>query len=260
MNAPSPSWYDVLDVDPTASETEIRVAWKSAIADLDPSDRRFRVLNQAAEVLLDAEARAEYDESVAEEVAQQPSPPVAEVEHAPVTIPDAVGVQPASRSLPAWALAVLGAIAALLVAVNLFLWQSAPPSQSDIDDATGQAQAAAERAVVAIVSYDYRSLEDDQTRAASYMTDDFKKDYEALFSVIRDNAPETKTIISSEVVRTGIVRSGDDRVQIFMFINTPTTNAETTEPIVYKNQVTVTMQRVGDQWLVDDLQTTLPDA
>ena len=62
----SPSWYDLLGVPPTASSEEIRAAWKDAIADLDPTDRRFRVLNEAAEVLLDPERRKEYDASLVE--------------------------------------------------------------------------------------------------------------------------------------------------------------------------------------------------
>ena len=40
------------------------------------------------------------------------------------------------------------------------------------------------------------------------MTDDLQKEYEALFAVIRENAPETKTIVSTEVVASGVVRSG----------------------------------------------------
>ena len=48
--------YDVLDVAPTATADEIRTAWRSAVADLDPTDRRFRAYNQAAEVLLDPRA------------------------------------------------------------------------------------------------------------------------------------------------------------------------------------------------------------
>ena len=58
MSAPTPSWYDLLGVEPDASADEIRAAWKSSIADLDPSDRRFRTMNQAAEVLLDPDSAA----------------------------------------------------------------------------------------------------------------------------------------------------------------------------------------------------------
>ena len=56
-----PSWYDLLGVEQDASADEIRSAWRAAIADLDPSDRRFRSYNQAAEVLLDPASRAAYD-------------------------------------------------------------------------------------------------------------------------------------------------------------------------------------------------------
>ncbi len=76
MSTPSgPNWYDLLDVDHDASDTEVRAAWKTAIADLDPTDRRFRVYNQAAEVLLDPARRTAYDaELAAAEPAEEPEP------------------------------------------------------------------------------------------------------------------------------------------------------------------------------------------
>ena len=88
------------------------------------------------------------------------------------------------------------------------------------------------------------------------MTADYKKDYAKLFQVIKDNAPETKTVVTAEVIASGIVRSGDDRVSVLVFVNRPTTNKQLKEPVVYKDQVTVTMQRVGNSWLVDDLVTS----
>ena len=66
MSIVSPSWSDLLGVAPDASESEIRSAWRGGIADLDPTDRRFAVLNQAAEVLLDPARRAAYDAELAE--------------------------------------------------------------------------------------------------------------------------------------------------------------------------------------------------
>ncbi len=53
----TPTWYDLLGVEPDASADDIRAAWKAAIADLDPTDRRFKTLNEAAEVLLDPQRR-----------------------------------------------------------------------------------------------------------------------------------------------------------------------------------------------------------
>jgi len=66
----SPTWYDLLDVDRDAPTEEIRAAWKAAVADLDPTDRRFRALSEAASVLLDADKRAAYDADLAAQEAK----------------------------------------------------------------------------------------------------------------------------------------------------------------------------------------------
>ena len=63
-------------------------------------------------------------------------------------------------------------------------------------------------------------------------------------------------MVTAEVIASGIVRSGDDRVSVLVFVNRPTTNKQIKQPVVYKDQVTVTLQRVGDSWLVDDLVTS----
>ena len=88
------------------------------------------------------------------------------------------------------------------------------------------------------------------------MTSDYRTEYAKLFEVIKANAPETGTKVSAEVVASGVVRSGEDRVSVLVFVNRPTTNKQVEDPVVYKDQVTVTMQRVGDDWLVDDLVTS----
>ena len=71
-SSPMTNLYDVLDVDPTSTPEEIRAAWRAAVADLDPTDRRFRVYNQAAEVLLDAARRASYDAELERERSDVP--------------------------------------------------------------------------------------------------------------------------------------------------------------------------------------------
>lgn len=264
MSAPTgPGWYDVLDVEPTATTDEIREAWRAAIADLTPADRRFRLYNQAAEVLLDDEQRAAYD---AELAAAEPEP---EVEREPSTEAEAddgrrphavVAAGAASpparpRLVPTWlivALAVL-VIASLAVTVRLGL----QPSEESVEQATGTARAAAERAVVPLLSYDYQSLDADQEAAHDVITSGYRsRDYDDLFELIRENAPATQTVVDVEVIASAVVRAGEDRSEILLFVNRPTTNKATTEPVVYKDQVTLTMERVGDEWLVDALKTS----
>lgn len=246
-------WYDVLDLDPGASDDEIRAAWRAAIADLTPADRRFRLYNQAAEVLLDPDRRAEYDAELAEQEALEA--PV-EPDEEPVVVIDPTEPAPtgvARRAVPTWALAALAVVTALMLALTAYLFTQ--PTEAAVEGATGSARAAAERAAVPVLSYDYRTLDEDQAAAHDFVTSDYQRDYDDLLEVIREN-PQTETVVDTEVIASAIVRAGEDRAEILLFVNRPTTNAATEEPVVYKDQVTFTMERVDGDWLVDDLKTS----
>ncbi|HEX6148842.1 J domain-containing protein [Nocardioides sp.] len=254
-----PNCYDVLDVEPAASNDEIREAWRAAIADLTPADRRFRLYNQAAEVLLDDEQRAAYD---AELVAAEPEPdtePVAEPgpeldSGAPTPPPAVEERRPSTRVVPTWLIVCLAVLVAASVGLAAHL--ASQPSEAAVEEATGTARTAAERAAVPLLSYDHRSLDADQEAAHDVVTSRYRSDYDDLFELIRENAPATRTVVEVEVVASAIVRAGDDRAEILLFVNRPTTNKATQEPVVYKDQVTLTMERVGEEWLVDDLTTS----
>jgi Mce-associated membrane protein len=263
----SPSWYDVLDVGPSATDAEIRAAWRTAIADLVPTDRRFRLLNQAAEVLLDPAGRAAYDEGLAAVDAGsrvdddglvsdgEPEQPASVRTRRTRALP---GWLAPGRVVPGWLLVAVAVVAALVVGACAVVAATAP-SDASIADATRQAQSAAERAIVPILSYDGTSrahLDADEQAAEGYLTSDYREQYAKLFEVIKANAPRTGTKVTAEVVASGIVRSGRDRVAVLVFVNRPTTNKQLKQPVVYKDQVTVTMQKVGDDWLVDDLVTS----
>lgn len=242
----SPGWYDLLDVEPTATHEQIRAAWRSAVADLDPTDRRFRVYNQAAEVLLDAERRAAYDVELAADLEAEPLVEPAE------TPPAERG--PTLRLVPGWALIAVAGLTAVAVAFVLVLLTR--PSEASVADDAQAAQAAAERAVVPLLSYDARHLDQSQARATPYLTDHERAQYDQLFAVIRQNAPRTGTVVRAKYLASGIVRTGTDRVDVLVFVNQLTTNKQHPKtPVDYKNQVTVTMAKVGDQWLVDNLST-----
>jgi Mce-associated membrane protein len=267
LSVATPSWYDVLDVPPDASEPEIRAAWRQAIAELEPGERRFRLLNLAAEVLLDRDRRAAYDIELSShsDVAGEGAPSVEDASASngasvsrPTEVTGESGTTTAARRgwvVPGWLLVFVAAIAALAVGACAVVAATAP-SDAKVADATRDAQTAAERAIVPILSYDAAHLDADQRAAERFMTSDYREQYARLFEVVKSNAPSTGTVVTAEVIASGVVRSGDDRVAILVFVNRPTTNKQLGEPVVYKDQVTVTMQRVGDAWLVDDLVTS----
>lgn len=308
----SPTWYDLLDVEPDATTDEIRAAWKSAIADLDPTDRRFRTLNEAAAVLLDEEKRAAYDaelaaheESAVEEAETADDAGDAEVAEdgkedvrgaaAPEEsddVPDAedekAADEPAeteSRTLsapPVWSLRAAGvlAIAAVVAAGVLFFFGQENVSTVSNDNVTtstvegavgkrisrnhellveeqgGEALAAAKKAVVPLLSYDYSKMDESKTAAHAVMTKSYREDYDRLFAVLVDNVPQTKTVVKTLApVDAGVIRVSDDTVQILVLVDRQVTNAQRSTPIGYQEYAMLTMVRSGDTWLVDKVET-----
>lgn len=256
-----PHWYDVLDVEPTASTEEIRDAWRAAIADLTPADRRFRLYNEAAEVLLDDQRRAAYDATLAAEhtaeTAEPELPHEPEPEPVPAPTPAAATGDRAPRTLPAVSTGLLAGLAVLTVlAVALAGWLFTQPSSGAVDDATASARAAAEQAVVPVLSYDYRDLEAGRERARDYLTTGYREDYDQLYDgLVTGNAGSTKTVVAAEFVASAVVRGGEDRAEVLVFVNQATTNAQSTQPVVYRNQVRMQMERVDGEWLVDCMVT-----
>jgi Mce-associated membrane protein len=263
----SASWYDLLDVGPRSSVDAIREAWRAAVADLDPTDRRFRVYNEAAEVLLDPGRRAAYDAELEVLRAAEESL-IASVDHeteatsqpeAEASLPaESRGVGATRRpawSVPGWLLTAVAGVTALVLACVLVLLSR--PTSAAVEGDAQAAQAAAERAIVPLLSYDAQDLGRSQAQATPYLTSTERQQYDKLFAVIRQNAPRLGTVVRAMYVSSGIVRTGTDRVDVLVFVDQLTTNKQHPhDPVVYKNQVTVTMAKVGGEWLVDNLSTS----
>ena len=65
----------------------------------------------------------------------------------------------------------------------------------------------------------------------------------------------TQTVVTTKVVESGIVRAGEGRVEVLLLVDRPTTNKLQTTPVTYEDHVTVTMERRGDDWLIDKMST-----
>jgi Mce-associated membrane protein len=291
----SVSLYDLLDVERDASDAEIRAAWKSAIADHDPSDRRFRAYNQAAEVLLDPSKRAAYDAEIATdgtapapatpEAADDygPPPPIAAERETPGVVtqlrrrlarPSRSSAQtptgtstgtsagPRGWTPPGWLLVGLLVVTLVLAGTAAWLVRAAP-SDTSVERALRTAEAVAQTAVPRVFSYDYRHLDEDHDKAAAYLTDSYRTEkggYDDTFdSVIKTNAPELKAVVEAQFISSGVIRTGggaeaDDRVEVMVVFDQVTTNRQFTEPRRSPAYAVVTMERVGDDWLIDDVE------
>ena len=256
-----------------ASTDEIRDAWRAAIADLTPADRRFRLYNQAGEVLLDPERRAAHDADLAAEQPRPPARPASGVTRRPRRRPGRPVATPARRRREADAArrpavagspwcrpgrsAVAGVLAALVAGLTVYLRNQ--PSEEDVDGRRSPAPAVPPSGrSVPLLSYDYRELDQTEQAAHDVMTSDYRERYDQLFAVIEENAPSTRTVVRAEKVAAAVVRADDagDRVEVLVFVDQARTNRAESEPEVFRNQARLTMQRVDGEWLVDDVVTS----
>lgn len=293
------SLYDLLDVDESASADEIRAAWKAAIADLDPTDRRFRAFNDAAGVLLDEDKRAAYDaelaagredEAVVEEAPAEPvAVPVAEAvtpaepaepleaaepvepEDEPEPASTAVSTAGTTAGPPAWALfAAAGvAVVSIVLLIIVLTWPgslggtSPADKQERAEKAVTTAEDAAAAAVPVVLSYDYRTIDEDFAAAEDYLTDEFAAKRTTLFEqeaegglTLREQVVADKVVVTALVSGTGITRVSEDgsRATVVVYVDQDSQKGNAA-PRSLRMWATLSMVADGDEWLLDDICT-----
>ena len=152
-------------------------------------------------------------------------------------------------------LAAVGLALSVALAAGAGAWFLGERSAAAQADAVRDARVAAEQAVVPVLSYDHRDLEAGQRVAQAHLTSRYREQYDETFRLVADNAPSLGTVVEARLVSSAVVRPGEDRVQVLVFVDQETTNKRTAEPVVYQNHVTLTMEKVDGEWLVDDLAT-----
>lgn len=309
----SVSLYDLLDIDRDATPAEIRTAWKAAIADLDPTDRRFRAYNDAAAVLLDERKRAAYDAELDGHDDDGPSDTanLAPESTASLAASDRVAEGPADEDSadedradeegtgeegtgeegepkeaaaapggpPTWALAAVTALAAFSLATLIVVlsWPGSRPDwlggdrspadraeqAAEVEDAGASAENFAADAVPAVLSYDYRTLDEDFAEAATYLTDDFAAQRSELFDeeaesglTLREQVVADKVVVAAAVSGTGLTRVGEDgeRATVVVFVDQDSQRGNDA-PRSLRMWATLSLVKEDGGWLLDDICT-----
>ncbi len=176
------------------------------------------------------------------------------------TTPSAQETAPREGAGPSWpVIAAIGAVALLLVVaaavLGLGTWSYPEVREQDkVDAATRTAPATAERAAVAILSYDYKSLDADKKAAERYLTPSFEKKYAKSMKLVDQNAPRLHAKVEAEVKGSGVSHADPDRVNVLVYVNqTTVSTANGGQPQLALNRAMFSMVRQGDRWLVDDI-------
>jgi hypothetical protein len=65
---------------------------------------------------------------------------------------------------------------------------------------------------------------------------------------------KTKTVVTSDVLGTGVVDAEKDKVRVVVFVNQSSVKGDA-NPAIFQNRVVATMVKDGDRWLLDGVQS-----
>lgn len=115
-----------------------------------------------------------------------------------------------------------------------------------------QALEAANKAVPAMFSYEYTTVDTELPKAADMLSPAFREDYLGLINqAIVPGAKEKQLTVLATAQAGGVVESDRDRAVVMLFLNQVTTGKDSPEGTTTGSRVRVALDRDGDRWLVD---------
>ncbi|MFF3986055.1 hypothetical protein ACFY0B_15780 [Streptomyces sp. NPDC001797] len=154
--------------------------------------------------------------------------------------------------------AVLGVVlVAALVAAAVLGWQYRQGRQAE--QARGEALAAARQAAPVVLSYDYRHLDRDFSRARALLTGHFRDQYgKTTKAVVAPTATKYHGVVKATVATpadggapaVSVVSATPDRAVVLLFVNQVTSSTQVPAPRLDLNRVRMTLTRTSDGWKV----------
>jgi Mce-associated membrane protein len=121
--------------------------------------------------------------------------------------------------------------------------------------ARAEAKAAGGQIVTQLLSYDYRTAQQDIAQRSNVLTGHFKDDYTKLMQdSVMPAAVQQQVTTRTDVTSSAVVSNvGSDQVTLLMFLNQTTQSSANKDPVFNGSRVRMTMQKTDGRWLVSDL-------
>lgn len=162
-------------------------------------------------------------------------------------------VPSAAASRPRLLLMLWGSVLAILLAAVAFL--GVHVRHNDEVDASRQAAIdAGKEQLVEVLSYNFKTIDEDIAQAKGQLTGKFAEDFGRLADkLIVPTAKKDDIRTDAEVVGASSVSAEPDRVVLLMFVNQTTNSKRSSEPRIDGSRIRLTMARVDDRWLISEL-------
>jgi Mce-associated membrane protein len=158
-------------------------------------------------------------------------------------------------------LVVLVVLCLVLAAVAGFAWWRAENPSGD--DASAGPIASAEardaglqeatRLTQQVLSYDWKTLDEDITASEKLLAPSFRGEYTKAMEGVKAQTVKNQVKLTADAVATSIVSASDDRVEALVFVNQVTTAKGTGNQRLDQNRVLVTLTRHGGEWRVSKM-------
>jgi Mce-associated membrane protein len=163
---------------------------------------------------------------------------------------------PTRRPVPwarVFAYGVVPALALILaVAGGYLFWRNSTTDRAD--QAREDSVAAARSIAISMLTYEPQTAEQQLGAAKEKLTGSFRDTYGSLIdSVVVPGAKEQQIAAVTEVPAAASVSAQPDHAVVLLFVN-QTVTVGTQAPSNTASSVRVTLDKVGDQWLVSDFQ------
>ncbi|MEU8358011.1 hypothetical protein AB0C27_18535 [Nonomuraea sp. NPDC048882] len=130
--------------------------------------------------------------------------------------------------------------------------------------AAAEATVAAKKVAPELLSYDYRTIEEDLARAGTFTTGDLTGHYKELSKSLASRAKAQKIVQTVDVTDVGVEHAEPGRVEVLLFMNTGTVKEipgkEGLQREFTQNRARFVMVRQESRWLVAGLSTLLGTA
>lgn len=171
---------------------------------------------------------------------------------------DGAETKTGERRSPATPILVLLATACVVMAVGcVALWHQNSHDRA-VERAREDARAAAQSEAKDLLSYNFRTLDYDLSKAKSEMTPAMARSFDDYWRIFRPSVEKSKTQALTQIEVTGVTDATPTRVEVVLFVKMISVNAAHKEPQVDTSWPRLQMRKIGKKWLIDGPRMTTP--
>lgn len=147
------------------------------------------------------------------------------------------------------AVALLVAFLAVLGTLGFQLHQARA-----VDDARRTALDAARTYASDLSTYDFNSLDRNFAAVTANSHGQFAEQYEEISTSLTELIRQNRAVSKGSVLSAGIAEADQQRAVVTLFVDQEITNVNNPQPRIDRNRMQMTLLRVEERWLIEDIK------